>query len=133
MRFSGPAEVFIDVAEGIGLRVFVYAGCRGSDYPRRISNKDRVALRFIRNMNWRVKSVSADGDGEMRIELEAIGADENAVKALKALKMLNSLRDGEAERLEEMPFEEACKELVLMYFLDGTPRQVKGAQEVVSC
>jgi len=118
LLFSGPAEVLLKVNGKIRLCVLVHAGSIGPSYPRNVNNKEKVALRFLHDLSWRVKSVTAEGDGKIRIELEA--DNEDVAKALKVVEGLKSLRTSEAERLRKMPVEGAYKELVLMHLVEGT-------------
>jgi len=107
------SEVELTVTPGLRLHFHLYVGYDGTYIPRTLRNKDKVILHLLNRLKWKITFPDHDYLEKYEATFEAIEAEEDIVKALRALMRIRGLRRMEAERLKKLPTEELCKELIL--------------------
>jgi hypothetical protein len=113
-------ELIID--NGMRLHFGLDVGSLATYLPYRLRNKDKVLLQMLKDLNWRVEFFEKDDESDeslykTHVTLEAVNADEDLVRALKALLKIRGLRREDVERLKSLPLKEACKELIIKFFI----------------
>ena len=107
------SDVELTITRGLRLHFHLDVGYDGTYVPRTLRNKDKVILHLLNRLKWKITFPDDDYLEKYDVTFEAVEAEEDLVKALRALIRIRGLRRMEAERLKMLPTEELCKEPIL--------------------
>jgi len=112
------SDVELTITRGLRLHFHLDVGYDGTYVPRTLRNKDKVILHLLNKLKWKITFPDGDYLEKYDVTFEAVEAEEDLVKALRALMRIRGLRRMEAERLKMLPTKELCKELMLKVLVD---------------
>jgi len=112
------SDVELTITRGLRLHFHLDIGYDGTYVPRTLRNKDKVILHLLNMLKWKVTFPDRDYLEKYEAKFEAVEAEEDIVKALRALMRIRGLRRMEAERLKKLPTKELCRELMLKALVD---------------
>ena len=107
------SQVKLIIRRGLRLHFYFHVGNKDRYFAAKLRNKDKVILRLLNALKWKITFPEDDCLTKHAITLEAVDPGEDVVKALRALMNIRGLKRGEAERLKKLPIKEVCRELAL--------------------